>query len=162
LKGERYLFTNQITIPAPAENEEVTITKKKKPREHLPGYTLWGNGNTTKLGGTSMSVIDMFMKLGKAEMELMKFLENEMRINRNNGEKLTTVVEPSKSDEYTNYIKTAIKKHYSHMECLGILQRVKRGKYMLNPRLFIPTKNVEEHMRAWDELESVDCQEEEV
>lgn len=148
-----------INIPTPDTNEIVEVTKKKIKKEPFPGYTMWGNGKATKYGGKSMDIIDIFKELGKPEMILMQFFRDEMLRNRNSKEDIPNILVPTKSEEYTPYIKVALKKHYAHMECLGIVKRIKRGKYMLNPRLFIPPKDIEKIATKWDLLDKTNCDE---
>lgn len=150
------MFDN-ITIPALEADETITIEKRKKRKEPYPGYTMWGNGHTTKFGGKSVDVLDILKELGKPEMSLMQFLRDEMKINTTNKVEDINMIEPAISHEFTPYLKSVLKKNYAHMECLGILKRMKRGKYMLNPWLFIPTKDVERMKEIWSSLGKPDC-----
>ena len=146
-------------LPLTPNNDEVIeITRKKVNKEPNPGYTIWGNGKTTR-GGTSMDLLEIIKNLGKPEITLMQFMRDEMEIQQTNKSTTPNVIIPARSVNYTDYIKTIIKKHYTHMECLGIMKRVRRGEYMLNPRLYIPYKYKESMFDMWDSLEKKDCNE---
>ena len=140
----------------PSDNDVIEITRKKREKEPYPGYTLFGNGKETKKGGKSMDILDICKDLGKPEMTLMQFLRDEMEKNKMNKVEEPNIIIPASSDGYTEYVKTILKKHYAHMECLGIMKRMKRGTYMINPFLFIPTRNMESMADMWNNIKE-DC-----
>jgi len=47
-------------------------------------------------------------------------------------------------------------KNYKHMEYLQIIKRIKRGIYMLNPKLFIPPRGFSEAVVKWNSLQTKD------
>lgn len=136
----------------PEVGEVVEIHRKKISKEPFPGFTIFGNGKKTKYGGTSMDILEVCSKLNTAEMKLMQFfrdiIEKQKMCNETNPNKVT----PTKWEEFNEYLKVAIKKNYAHMYELGIVKRCKRGQYMLNPRLFIPTKGLVDICNEWDEI----------
>ena len=101
-----------------------------------------------------MDILEICQQLNNGEMELMKFFRNEMEGNKARSELVPNKVVPSDSIEFTPYLKTALKKNFPHMECLGIVKRVKRGHYMLNPSLFLPAKNMAEINKIWLDIDS--------
>lgn len=145
-----------INVVSPGVNETIEITKKIKKVEHNPGYTVWGNGKTAR-GGTSMDILEIVKNLGKPEIMLMQFFRDEMAVNQTVKEERPNLVTPTNSTEFTPYMKSSLKKCYSHMECLGILKRFKKGTYMLNPRLYIPAYNKDKMYDLWDSLERKEC-----
>ena len=147
------MYGESITALTPDGDEVIEITRKKKAPEPFPGYTIFGNGKTTRKGGESMDILDVCEQLNKGEMALMKVFRNQLERNKIVREKNLNIVVPAKIDEWDNRLKIALKKNYAHMFCVGIIRRVKRGTYMLNPRLFIPPFAVEEHIKRWEELE---------
>lgn len=134
-------------------NEIIVITKEKRTRENFPGFTIYGNGKATRYGGKSMDILDVCEKLNRAEMNLMKMFRDQVEVNKMNDEKNYNLVVPNKIAEWSNYYKVALKKNYPHMECLGVIRRVKRGTYMLNPYLFIPKNRLEYHRTVWEDLD---------
>ena len=147
-----------ITITTPDSSDEVIeIIRKKKVREPFPGFSILGNGKTTRFGGESMDILAVCQQLNNGEMELMKFFRDSMEDNKAIGELNPNKVVPTKYEEFTEYLKVALKKNYPHMECLKIVKRIKRGEYMLNPELFIPPKSVVEIRQIWDKLPSKGC-----
>jgi hypothetical protein len=146
-------LTNSVEIPIPAEGQTVEVTTKTKKREPYPGFTIFGNGKTTRHGGTSMDILDICKELNLAEMNLMQFFRDYIEQNKARKEKNVNLLKPTSSDEWTSYLKVALKKNYPHMECLGIIKRVKRGTYMINPHLFIPPYDMDYHNMEWDSLD---------
>ena len=142
-----------INIGSPAQGTEIVITTKKAKREPYPGYTIFGNGKTTRNGGTSMDILDVCKQLNTAEMNLMQFFRDVLERNKYNKEKNPNLVKPANEDAWSDYLKIALKKNFSHMECVGIIRRVKRGTYMINPALFIPPYSMESIADEWDKLE---------
>jgi hypothetical protein len=144
---------NSVEIPIPAEGQTVEVTTKTRIKEPYPGFTIFGNGKTTRKGGASMDILDICKELNLAEMNLMQFFRDYVEQNKMSREKNVNLVKPAASEAWTDYLKIALKKNYPHMECLGIIKRVKRGTYMMNPNLFIPTYSVELHNKEWSKLE---------
>lgn len=147
-------YAGMVQLPELRSDEVVEITTKKKKHEAYPGYTILGNGKATRKGGQSMDILNICKELNRAEMNLLQFIRDELEHNKMRKEKNVNLVTPSRSEEWTVYLKTALKKNYPHMECLRIIQRVKRGTYMINPYLFIPPYDVDFHKEVWDKLES--------
>ena len=147
-----------IQLPSIAIDEIVEVTRKKRIREPFPGFTVVGNGKETRHGGKSMDLLDICKQLNTAEMNLLQTMRDAIDKAKMNGEKNVNIVVPSHIDDWSKYLSTALKKNYPHMNCLGIIRRVKRGTYMINPLLFIPTKEMQFHRDEWDKLE-VGCNE---
>jgi hypothetical protein len=141
-----------VEIAVPDEGQTVEVTRKSKNKEPYPGYTIFGNGKETRLGGKSMDILDVCKQLNKSEMNLMQFFRDALERNKAVGEKNVNLVTPARTDEWTDYLKIGLKKNYSHMECLGIIKRVKRGTYMLNPILFVPPHEIEYHKAEWSKI----------
>lgn len=147
------VYAGMVSIPSPKEDEVIETKIVKKTKEAYPGYTLLGNGRATRNGGYSMDILDICAELNTAEMKLLKFLRDEVDRNKMAKEKNVNLVKPTRSHEWTDYLKIAMKKNYSHMECVGIIKRVRRGTYMMNPYVLIPTKDFEYHAKEWEVIE---------
>lgn len=145
--------TSTVDMIPDTNGDVIEISRKKKYKEPYPGFSTMGNGRETKNGGKSLDILEICSKLNTAEMRLMQFfrdaIDNQKMINEANPNKVV----PTRWDGWDDYLKVALKKNFAHMECLQILRRVKRGEYMINPRLFIPAKDVDKIMNAWDDLD---------
>jgi len=149
---------DSISLTAPLDSDEVIeVRRTKRIREPFPGFSIFGNGKETRNGGRSMDILAICQQLNNGEMELMKFFRDIMEGNKIRGELNPNVVVPTREESNSKYLKIALKKNYPHMECLGIIKRVKRGTYMLNPKLFIPARSVMEITKIWDELDTKHC-----
>lgn len=146
-------YSGIVTVAAPALGEIVEVIRKKKQKEPYPGYTILGNGKETRNGGKSMDVFAVCKQLNTAEMNLVQFFRDEIERLKAGKEKIVNIVVPAKCDEWTEYLKIALKKNYAHMNCVGIIRRVKRGTYMINPLLFIPPWDMQVHLDMWNDLE---------
>lgn len=146
-------YSGIVTVATPALGEIVEVVRKKKQKEPYPGYTIVGNGKETRNGGKSMDTFDVCKQLNTAEMNLVLFFRDEMDRLKASKETIINVVVPTKCDEWTEYLKIALKKNYAHMNCVGIIRRVKRGTYMINPLLFIPPWEMQVHLDMWNNLE---------
>lgn len=134
------------------DDEVVEIQRKKKVPEPYPGYMIVGNGKTSRKGGTSMDLLDICKELNLAEMNLLQFFRDRIAQNQASKEKDTHKITPTRSEDWNDYLQTALKKNYPHMKCLGIIQRVKRGTYMVNPNLFIPAENMAWYAKEWEDI----------
>lgn len=149
------MFSNYGIIPTdlqPESDEKVVITKEKRIKEPYPGYTIFGNGKETKNGGKSMDILDICKQLNTAEMNLMQFFRDEIEKAKMNGERNPNRINTTKSECWTEYLKIALKKNYKHMKELDILCRESRGVYMMNPRLFIPAKDLAKVIDEWETI----------
>lgn len=135
------------------EGELVEIVRKStRPANNTPPWNMVGNGLSNRTG-TSMDFIDICAELNQAELKLLKFLRNEYNDNIRNKVDNTNVVVPAKSDNYSAYLSKALEKNYLHMESMDIMVRVKRGVYLINPNLFIPSNNYHSVNALWETLE---------
>ena len=134
------------------EGEVVEISRKAlRPKEATPPWNMIGNGLSNRTG-TSMDFIDICSELNQAELKLLKFLRNEYNSNIRNKAADTNIVVPAKSEDYSPYLSKAMEKNYKHMEYMGIVVRVKRGTYLVNPNLFIPGNSYGSVSKLWDQL----------
>ena len=150
--GTKYGSTSESDLIPSDGTEVIEITRKKKQKEPFPGYTIFGNGKTTRNGGESMDILDICQQLNTGEMKLMQFFRDEIELGKALSEDNPNKVVPTRCTNWNNYLKIALKKNFAHMECLGVLKRMKRGTYMLNPKLFIPPKSIRELDTIWDSI----------
>lgn len=144
-----------IDLTPETEDEVVEIRKTKKVRQPFPPYTMVGNGKTSKRG-ESMDLIDVCSQLNTAENNLLKFFRDCILENNVLREDNPNVVKPRSYEKFSDYLRVAIKKNYKHLKEMGVLIRVHRGKYMVNPALFIPSKDFVRIKGVWDELVAKD------
>ena len=133
------------------DGELLEVSKKKVLREPMPPWNMVGNGMSNRVG-VSMDFIDICAELNQAELKLFKFFRDMYNNNVRYKENETNVVVPSKSEWYTPYLAKALEKNYKHMEYVGIITRVKRGVYLINPNLLIPTSGYGGAMALWNKL----------
>ncbi len=133
------------------DGELLEVSKKKVQREPMPPWNMVGNGMSNRVGA-SMDFIDICAELNQAELKLFKFFRDMYNNNVRYKENETNVVVPSKSEWYTPYLAKALEKNYKHMEYVGIITRVKRGVYLINPNLLIPISGYGGAMALWNKL----------
>lgn len=140
------------------KDQEVVITVKDKVRVIYPPYMLTGNGKySRRLGMCSMDIIGVCEELNRSEYAVFRFFRDCIVEQTILKEGNPNVVKPASWVSYTAYISKGIEKNYKHMEYLGVLKRVHRGKYMVNPYLIIPnsTKGLKLATEAWSELDGM-------
>lgn len=133
------------------DGELLEVSKKKVQREPMPPWNMVGNGMSNRVG-VSMDFIDICAELNQAELKLFKFFRDMYNNNVRYKENETNVVVPSRSEWYTPYLAKALEKNYKHMEYVGIITRVKRGVYLINPNLLIPISGYGRAMALWNKL----------
>ena len=134
----------------PENGESIEITRRSKAKEPLPSYTMVGNGITTK-HGTSLDVLKVCGELNQAEIKLLCFFRDVFAKNAMNKEENPNKIEPLSWVEFDKYLATALKKNYVHMEYIDVVIRVKRGIYMVNPLMFIPSTNFTKILAEWQQ-----------
>lgn len=134
------------------EGELVEIVRKSTKIVNLtPPWNMVGNGLSNRTG-TSVDFIDICAELNQAELKLLKFFRDEYNSNIRNKVVNTNIIVPAKSENYSQYLSKALEKMYRHMEYMEIIVRVKRGTYLINPNLFIPSNNYHMVNALWEEL----------
>ena len=98
----------------------------------VPYYKI-GNGNYNNIG-QSMNLIQEMTKMSKPE--LWFFGEIESRIDFRNQKATGEVV--LDYSMYTSSQKQNIKKAYILLNNKNIVKRIKRGKFIINPKLILP------------------------
>ena len=134
----------------PENGESIEITRRSKAKEPLPSYTMVGNGIATK-HGTSLDVLKVCGELNQAEIKLLCFFRDVFAKNAMNKEENPNKIEPLSWVEFDKYLATALKKNYVHMEYIDVVIRVKRGMYMVNPLMFIPSTNFTKILAEWQQ-----------
>ena len=134
----------------PENGESIEITRRTKAKEPLPSYTMVGNGIATK-HGTSLDVLKVCGELNQAEIKLLCFFRDVFAKNAMNKKENPNKIEPLSWAEFDKYLATALKKNYVHMEYMDVVIRVKRGIYMVNPLMFIPSTNFTKILAEWQQ-----------
>jgi hypothetical protein len=132
-------------------DEKIVITKEKLTKERLPPYNLVGNGLSNRYG-SSLDLIDVCVQLNLGEMRLLQYMRNMFNMNCINKEVEPNIIVPAKGEEWSSYLATALKKNYTHMVYMKLIVRISRGKYLLNPYLFMYSKGYSNIAAKWDEL----------
>lgn len=149
------IYENSLHIDSaavtPESDEVIEIVRKKKYNEPLPPYNIVGNGLTNR-HGTSVDILEICLQLNMAEMKLLQFLRTAFTVNSINKEEIPNVVLPSSWDEFDKYLSTALMKNYTHLEYLQVIKRIRRGVYMVNPRILMPSKEYLRIETMWDNL----------
>lgn len=137
-------------------NEVLEITRRvNKFSNPTPPWNMIGNGMSNRTG-TSVDFIDICAELNQAELKLLKFLRDMYNDNIRNKEENSNLVVPSKDANYSPYLAKALEKNYRHLAYMEVVIRVKRGTYLLNPNLFIPTSNYRAINTTWEIITSGD------
>ena len=144
--------------------EELEVSYRVKGKEKKPPYIAVGNGFETKEfpAGVSMDTFKVFSELSKAQQRLFvdfKDLLVDQRVSlgrRKQDVDKINVVTLYNDDELHQDIKKQLSKHQNgtKLEEKGVLKKIKNGRYMLNPYIFIPRHSFEEVAKLWDELNS--------
>jgi len=140
-----------MEVNTPDKDERIVITKEKIAKEKLPPYNLVGNGLSNR-HGTSLDIIDVCVQLNIAELRLLQFFRNEFTYACIRGENKPNEIIPTKCDSWDAYLRVALKKNYLHMEYVRLVVRISRGKYLLNPYLFMYSKGYGVVQEQWDNL----------
>lgn len=138
-----------ITAPRVGEKLEVKVVKDKK--SPLPPFNLVGNGLSTR-HGTSLDIIDVCVQMNLGELRVLQAFRNEFTYACMRGEEYPNIIVPTKMEEWSDYLSIALKKNYAHLKHLRVIIRVHRGKYILNPYLFMYGTNYGAVQAKWDEL----------
>ena len=85
--------------------------------------------------------MDVCMQLNKAEMILLKYLSSVMVDNE---------VEPVGTEGWNHYLKISLMKYYKHLCSIGVMKRIYRGRYMLNPYLMVVDNGAVGLQNKWD------------
>lgn len=151
--GSTSMYDEPITVDPPSSpNEIVEVIRKKRYKETFPPYSIVGNGKTSRTRGKSMDIVDVCSQFNIAENRLLQFFRDRILDNNVNKELNPNVVIPTNHKDFDQYLKTALKKNFPHMEYMEVIRRVKRGTYMVNPALFIPTEGYTAIKAQWDSL----------
>lgn len=138
------------------DNEVLEITRRTaKVNNPTPPWNMIGNGMSNRTG-SSVDFIDICAELNQAELKLLKFLRDMYNDNIRNKEENSNLVVPSKDANYSPYLAKALEKNYKHLAYMEVVIRVKRGTYLLNPNLFIPTSNYRAINTTWENITSGD------
>ena len=135
---------------SPAAGESVTIERKEVKKDPLPPFTIVGNGFTNRQGVNSLDVLEVCLQMNQAEMKPFQFLRNMFTVNTIEGSTTPSVVEPSRHEEFDKYLSTALMKNYRHLEYLQVVRRIKRGVYIVNPKVLVPSKHYIAMQVLWD------------
>ena len=133
----------------PNAGEVIEVVRRKHEKQPLPPFSLIGNGMSNK-NGSSVDILEICINLNTAEMRLLQFFRDVFCLGVMNQEVNPNKVEPTKWPEFDKYLATALKKNYIHMAELGILVRLKRSVYLLNPSMFIPVRHFIEIKAIWE------------
>lgn len=120
-----------------------------------PPFTMVGNGESNHVG-KSVDMVEVCAELNRGELRVLRFLKDQYSINCRALENYPHVVTPTQCDGFTDELATGLRKNYKHMEHVGVLRRVKKGTYMINPSLIISTKHHLQAVTKWDSLKKED------
>ena len=96
-----------------------------------------GNGLRNRYG-ESLDIIEVCLQLNQSELRLLQFFRDCYASNIMKKETNPNLVIPLRWEKFTAYLKKALEKQYAHLEYLGVIVRIKRGTYLINPTLFVP------------------------
>lgn len=140
-----------IMVSAPDKGEVVEITRKKKEKEGMPPFNIVDNGFSNR-HGASLDILEVCLQLNIAEQKLLQFFRDCFTKNVFMKDEMPNVIEPLKWQEFDKYLAAALMKNFVHMEYLGVLKRVKRGLYMINPDMLIPPKDYLVIKTRWEQI----------
>ena len=130
------------------------IHKTKNKKEPMPAsFTLMGNGRANRNTGiASLDVIAVMSELSKGEIAVFARFRDSIIMNCIAGNLNPNIVQIKDLDAWTAYEKMALSKNYAHLEYVGVMKRIARGVYMINPLLVIPPKNTLTIIEDWERL----------
>jgi hypothetical protein len=144
--------------------DELVVTYKTKARDKKPPYIVVGNGFATKAFPEKVSkdAFKVFSELSKAQQGLfIDFKEILVHQQMDNHYKKQEAENPNfiriESDK-DNHLHQSIKKRMAEnkngtqLEEKEVLKKIKNGRYMLNPYIFIPASNFKEVAKIWEAL----------
>lgn len=145
-------------------NEEIEATYRKKKKSQSPPYITVGNGVATKKFPSEvvMDAFEVFGNLTKTRQSLFKDFKDlwvrQAMDNHNNKRKVDNPnliqLDCHKDNELHQSIKTRMmqNRNGSELERSGVLKKIKKRQYMLNPYIFIPPGDFKEVAEIWEEL----------
>ena len=144
--------------------EQLVATYYKRKRGSTPPYIIVGNGYSTKAFPPEvvMDAFEVFSELSTAQQKLFIWLKDILvSQNLNNHYAKRRVENPNlvrldrgKDNEDHLRIKTMMgeNRNGSVLKEKGVLEKVERGVYMLNPYLFIPSSDFADVAKLWEDL----------
>jgi len=150
-KGLSELEILQLAQQILDSGSEISIKPSKNESVDTPYYKM-GNGRQTNKG-TSMDLVHEMSKMSKPELWLFDLI-----ISKFDGK-----YEDYYQDDFINQVllsskdmtgteKKYLTSGYKLLYSKDIIRKVKRGKYMVNPKLIIPFKNADKARDIWKEL----------
>lgn len=134
---------NAVMIPQeslmPGYKAETRIVKV----EAIPNYYKVGNGTMNKHGLQSIDLLDEVIKSNKAEQYVIQLLKDLTTYDSPDG----VVVIPT--HQMTETQKRSFRKGYKTLRERGLVRRVKRGEYMINPNALI-LNSYKQSMIEWN------------
>jgi len=121
--------------------ESISISRKKRV---IPNFIMTGNGTMNSSSIQSINLLVESMDSTKSEQYLLKAIING--INYHNGYSAVVMIVP-KTSTHRQYLKEG----YKSLFIRGLVKRVKRSHYMINPNALIPP-NYESALEIWESL----------
>ena len=136
-----------LSIP---EGKTLTLTDAKV-RPKQPNYYRVGNGTMNKHNIQAIDFIDAVMDMTKPEQFLIKEIKQGFYYDRDlEGFTYITKID---SRLLTSTQKQYIVLGYKLLHNKGLVKRVKRGYYMINPNALVPS-NYETAKQDWDNIKA--------
>ena len=137
-----------VQIPEPEIGEVIEVTSRKRYKEPLPPFSMVGNGLSNRYG-TSLDIIEVCLQLNQSELRLLQFFRDCYADSIMRGDVNPNLVIPTRYEKFDKYLSKALEKNYNHLEYLGVIVRVKRGSYLVNPTLFVPRQGYSSINGQW-------------
>jgi len=138
---------NTLRAVAVPEGHKLTITKDTKPSKQ-PNYVRVGHGaGKNKHGIAAIPLFREMLNMSKAAMTVVVWLEEAMVWNPYD-ERVEFVI---KLIPETASGKRLLKAGFKELQEKGLVRRVKRSHYMLNPNAMIV--DYEKQMEEWNKLD---------
>lgn len=137
-----------IQIPEPEIGEVIEVTSRKKHKEPLPPFSMVGNGMSNRYG-TSLDIIEICLQLNQSELRLLQFFRDCYASSIMKKDSNPNLVIPTRYEKFDKYLSKALEKNYNHLEYLGVIVRIKRGSYLINPTLFVPQQGYSNINGQW-------------
>jgi hypothetical protein len=129
-------------------NDGEILVKQKAYKSKTPNYFRIGNGTMNKQGTFAIDLITEVAMASKAGQFLLLAIKNNIIYDNNYSPVVKVIAE-------TKHQKNMLSAGYKEMHEKGLVRRVKRGHYMINPNALIPL-DYEEAKEIWDSIEGPD------
>ena len=144
--SERNTLTVAVVVK---KGEELVLTSKPKSTQPKPPFLMVGSGHSTSTQGTSIDLLLEISNMTSNEKLAFFLIKESILYDRKTGQ---FNYQPTVSiNHLTKSQKAKFSNGYRTLNSKGLVKRITRGKYMVNPRALIPSDYAIE-LTKWNQI----------